>query len=259
LNRVAFHLLAALVCTCSVHVPNALSQETSTAKAEYVVLIHGLGRTSLSMARVGYALRASGYKVLDFGYPSTCVTIERSAELLARTLEPKILDQLTRVAFITHSMGALVLREYLSLQQFSPVDRIVMIAPPNHGSEIADRLSRFFFYRLFTGPAGQQLRTANQQSHSEAEPIPFETGVIAGDRSLNPLFSRWIGGRNDGKVSVTSTKLNGMKDFKIVHHSHSWIMWRKDTIQAALRFLTQGSFGEPQAHDECLINIRSVR
>jgi hypothetical protein len=120
--------------------------------------------------------------------------------------------------------------------------RVVMLAPPNRGSEVADRLKDNLFFKLCTGPAGQQLGTDESSVPRRLGPIDFELGVIAGDRSLNPLFSSWIPGPDDGKVSVAAARLDGMKDFLIVHHSHTWMPWSRNVVNATVRFLRAGCF-----------------
>jgi len=84
---------------------------------------------------------------------------------------------------------------------------------------------------LLTGPAGQQLGIGPSSLPNRLGPATFEVGIVAGDRSLNPCFSYWIPGPDDGKVSVRSTTLEGMQDFLLIHRSHTWMMWRKDPRQ----------------------------
>jgi hypothetical protein len=135
-----------------------------------------------------------------------------------------------------------VLRQYLSNHQIQNLGRVVMLAPPNHGSELADRLKYNCLYRLATGPAGQQLGTSDSSVPNQLGPVDFELGVIAGDRSLNPLFSWWIPGPDDGKVSVRSTRLPEMRDFLVVHHSHTWMAWSSEATSAVAEFLRTGCF-----------------
>ena len=117
-----------------------------------------------------------------------------------------------------------------------------MLAPPNQGSDLAQRLKRYWVYRVATGPAGQQLGTDSSSLPGQLGPAEFELGVIAGDRSLNPLLSAWIPGPDDGKVSVRSTLLSGMCDFLVMHHSHTWMAWSTQVNIAVIEFLNYGRF-----------------
>ena len=210
---------------------------------DYVVLIHGLGRTQFSMKKVEWALQREGYRVINLSYPSTRVSVEEVANgWLPRLLKERILDRAVKVHFVSHSLGGIVLRQYLADNHGDNLGRVVMLAPPNRGSELADKLRNNIIYKLFTGPAGQQLRTGPRGLAERLGLATFELGIIAGDRSLNPLLSAWLPGPDDGKVSVRSTLLGGLQDFLLVHHSHTWMMWRRDVIQAVTQFLKTGQF-----------------
>jgi hypothetical protein len=117
-----------------------------------------------------------------------------------------------------------------------------MLAPPNQGSELAEKLKRNWLFQICTGPGGQQLGTDDSSLPRQLGPADFELGIIAGDRSLNPLFSAWIPGADDGKVSVASTRLAGMRDFLVVHHSHTWMAWSGEVSEAVRQFLRSGYF-----------------
>jgi triacylglycerol lipase len=213
------------------------------SKAQYVVLLHGLGRTPLAMKRLEWALSKEGYCVLNLSYPSTRISVQQAAECYLgpalRKLKP---DPQAKIHFVTHSLGGIVLRCYLRDHPLPNLGRVVMLAPPNQGSELADRLKHNVLYRYFMGPAGQQLGTEPNGLPKQLGSVSFQLGVIAGDRSWNPWFSAWIPGPDDGKVSVQSTRLLNMRDFLVVHHSHTWMMWRRDVVAAVLRFLSRGSF-----------------
>ena len=56
-------------------------------------------------------------------------------------------------------MGGLLLRYYLSRHRIDKLGHTVMLAPPNHGSEVADKLRDNILYRIINGPAGLQLGT----------------------------------------------------------------------------------------------------
>lgn len=214
---------------------------------DYVVLLHGLGRTPRSMKRLEWALERENYRVINPAYPSTRLSIQDAANRwLAGVLRERITDPTVKIHFVTHSLGGIVLRQYLSGHQIENLGRVVMLAPPNQGSELAEHLKGNCFYRFFTGPGGQQLGTGAGSLPKQLGPADFELGVIAGDRSWNPLFSAWIPGPDDGKVSVRGTQAEGMRDFLVVHHSHTWMAWSKEVTAAVVRFLKAGQFQPTQ-------------
>jgi triacylglycerol lipase len=194
------------------------------------------------MKRLEWALEGHGYRVVNLSYPSTRLSVEDAAALLNKSLSQRIPHDVDKIHFVTHSLGGIILRQYLAKSHLSSLGRVVMFAPPNQGSELADRLRHNSLFRLCTGPAGQQLGTDPSSIPRCLGPVDFELGVIAGDRSLNPLFSAWIPGPDDGKVSVRAAQVDGMRDFMIVHHSHTWMTWRQDAVKAALDFLESGHF-----------------
>ena len=216
-----------------------------TESRECVVLIHGLGRTAWSMKGLEWYLKTRGYDVVNETYPSTRITIEEAAEGgLREALELPSVRNATRVHFVTHSAGGIVLRQYLSAHTIERLGRVVMLAPPNQGSELADKLKRNSLFRKLTGPTGQQLGTGPGCLPQRLPPANFEVGVIAGNRSLNPVFSAWLPGPDDGKVAVARAALPGMTEMLVVKRSHTWMMWGGDVKRAVARFLRGGRFGE---------------
>jgi triacylglycerol lipase len=212
-------------------------------KGDYVVLLHGLGRTCLSMKRLEWTLKKERYQVVNLTYPSTRLSLQELAtNWLPQMLSEQTPEASAKIHFVTHSLGGIILREYLQDHKIPNPGRVVMLAPPNHGSEVADKLQHNIFYKFFTGPAGQELGTKASRTLTWEGAAQFELGIIAGDRSLNPWLSAYIGGPNDGKVSVQSAKLEGMQDFLVVHHSHTWMMWRQDVTAAISGFLNSGRF-----------------
>ena len=209
---------------------------------ETVILLHGLGRTSWSFWRVQLALRRDGYQVVNVAYPSRQQAIE---DLSRDYLAPVIAAQSSapRLHFVTHSLGGIMLRCYLRHHPVPNLGRVVMLAPPIAGSELADRLKPNRLYRAINGPAGQQLGTDGLPRALGPWPAGAgELGIIAGDRSLNPLFSFWLPGPNDGKVTVARARLEGMTDFTTVPYSHTWLPWRGRVIAQIQAFLRTGRF-----------------
>ncbi len=195
------------------------------------------------MKWLAWSLSRDGYRVINASYPSTRLTVQAAADTwLAGLLARPDLHRAPKIHFVTHSLGGIIVRQYLSERRPANLGRVVMLAPPNRGSELVDRLRHNPVYRWVTGPAGQQLGTEPSSVPNRLGTPGFELGVIAGDRSLNPRFSSWIAGPDDGKVSVRSTTLPGMKDFRRVHHSHTWMMWKCDVACAVRRFLKAGRF-----------------
>jgi pimeloyl-ACP methyl ester carboxylesterase len=218
------------------------------APTECVVLLHGMGRTSLSMKRMEWALKGAGYRVVNVSYPSRRQTVEQlSEDYLQMLMATRVPADVVKVHFVTHSLGGILLREFLAHHTVTNLGRVVMLAPPNHGSQLADALRRHALGRWVLGPAGCQLGTAATDVPQRLGPPTFPLGIIAGDVSLNPFFSRVLPVPNDGKVSVESTKLAGMTDFMVVHSSHTWMMWRAKTLRETAAFLREGRFGARKA------------
>jgi len=207
-----------------------------------LVLLHGLGRTRFSLWPVARDAARRGYRVHNIGYPSRRAPIEALARDVAARIEPLLAG--SRFDVVTHSMGGIVLRAAVASGAL-PADwvrRVVMLGPPNHGSEVADRLRDFLVYRLATGPAGQQIGTGADGVPHRLPPPPFELGVIAGTRSHNPVFSRLLGGEGDGKVTVESARLEGMRDLAVVARSHTFLMWAPEVLAHIFEFLEHGRF-----------------
>lgn len=218
----------------------------STAQAvECVVFLHGLARTSASMEKAAAVFEESGYAVANVDYPSRHKPIEELAPL---AIEAGLAEcpPGSVIHFVTHSLGGILVRYYLEQGEISNLGRVLMLAPPNQGSEVVDRLRSFPGFKAFNGPAGLQLGTGRDSIPLMLGPVDFEVGVIAGRRTFNPVLSQYLANPDDGKVSVENTKVEGMTDFIVVPKSHPFIMKSPIAIDQAFAFIETGRF----VHDE---------
>jgi len=213
---------------------------------ECVVLLHGLARTSASMDKMQEALQDDGYLTANIDYPSRDHAIEKLAEIaIERGLEQcRCYDDVDTIHFVTHSLGGILLRQYLSTAPIEDLGRVVMLGPPNQGSAAVDKLRGVPGFEWLNGPAGQQLGKGEKSVPLKLGPAEFELGIIAGNRSIDPITSAVLENPDDGRVSVEDTKLEGMDDFVVVRHSHAFIMRMRLSIELTKRFLQTGSFDE---------------
>lgn len=218
-----------------------LSSNTETATKECVILLHGLARTDRSMAILAEALNEAGYQAINHGYPSTRHPIEKLASEAIETALLRCPEQ-TTVHFVTHSMGGILVRQYLSQRRMQNLGRVVMLGPPNQGSQVVDKLRHLPVFEWLNGPAGLQLGTGDLSVPKQLGPAQFEVGVIAGTRSINLLLSMLLPGPNDGKVTVENTKLAGMKDHIALPVSHPLMMRNQKVIEQVIHFLRYGAF-----------------
>lgn len=208
-----------------------------------VVLLHGVAMSGWTMRPIARALERDGYRVINLSYPSRKMPLEQLAtEFLPRELEKRGALAAPRLDFVTHSMGGILLR--LSLRDRRPANlgRVVMLGPPNHGSPAADRAARRGWMRAVMGVNMPRLGTGADGIVRTLGPADFEVGVIAGSSLLNPMFKRDMSGVHDGVVTAESAKLAGMRDFRVVPHSHTVMLWRRAVIDDVRAFLREGRF-----------------
>lgn len=215
--------------------------------SEHVIVLHGLARSPASMARMSYALEKAGFSIANVSYPSRSGSVHDLAErTVAAALDSDAARRADRIHFVAHSLGAILVRDYLRHHRLDRLGRVVMLAPPNQGSEVVDRLRNWPLFKWINGPAGQELGTNAAGAPQTLGGIDFELGVIAGDRTINWINSLLIPGADDGKVSIDSTKIKGMTDHVVIHTAHPFIMKNRTAISQTIRFLRTGFFARPE-------------
>jgi len=234
--------LVLLFLTLMAALPARAEEAANLADArEAVVLLHGLYRSERAMRPLAARLEAAGYAVHNLGYPSITAAPDELSSLLREKVEGCCAGA-PRLHFVTHSLGGILTRALLAEQAPANLGRVVMLAPPNHGSEFVDVFGNAFGWAL--GPTGRELGTAPSSLPNRLPPPDYAFGVIAGTWSLNPLSAFVLPGDSDGTVSVESTRLDGMSDFVAVPASHTFILYSDDAAKQVLEFLRTGRFKE---------------
>ena len=196
------------------------------------------------MAAMQRGLDNEGYITANIDYPSRDHKVEELAGIaVEKGLAACRANEATdRIHFVTHSLGGILVRQFLSTNEIPELGRVVMMGPPNQGSAAVDELEDVPGFDWLNGPAGRQLGKGEDSVPLALGPAEFELGIIAGNRTIDPITSAVLENPDDGRVSVEDTKLDGMADFVVVNHSHAFMMRMQKTIEHTIKFLRTGSF-----------------
>tara|TARA_R110002096_G_scaffold6409_1_gene29661 strand:- start:22427 stop:23194 length:768 start_codon:yes stop_codon:yes gene_type:complete len=249
-GRIGLLLLPLLLAACATQPRSEIVATASND--ECVVLLHGLNRSWRAMRRMAESLQQAGFATVNVDYPSQAGSIEEIAPLAVETgVDGCRKTGASKIHFVTHSLGGILIRYQNEKAPIHDLGRVVMLAPPNHGSELVDKTRDWPGFEMLSGDAGSQLGTGPDSIPSQLGPVDFELGVIAGTGTINVLASAMLPNPDDGKVSVVSTKVDGMQDFLVVGNSHRFITRSSVVLRNTENFLRNGAFLDS---DKALMN-----
>ena len=204
--------------------------------AEAVILLHGLWRSIWAMEPMAQYLHQQGYHTINLPYPSFRKPIEDITQMVYETMQLYGGDR--KIHFVTHSLGGIITRLLLNEIPNHQTGRVVMLAPPNQGSEIVDWLEHCKPLKATLGPAGAQLGT--DQINLPPPPEDTDTAVIMGSKSTLPFFRTFLDEENDGIVSVNRGKVHGMNEFHVLDTDHTFIASDPRVMEMTDYFLREG-------------------
>lgn len=211
-------------------------------ESDVVVILHGIFRSKDAMSKPAQALSNAGYEVININYPSCKAALDDFAKQVNALLNKR--EDLRQVSFVTHSMGALVLRQLLSdadqpWRQRVELGRAVLIFPPNQGAHKANIWHRRRWYRCVFGPAGRQLCS---DIAADLPLLPLQTGIIAGAQGDARGKSRIIPGDDDGTVGIDEVTLDGVSDYAYHKVGHTFGMNKEPVLKDIVSYINAGRF-----------------
>jgi triacylglycerol lipase len=214
------------------------------AAGDYVVLVHGVQWFRETLQPTAERLHAEGYHTVSVLWPTrSCPTLEAAAQLVRTAVQEHCVDEKKRVHFLGHSMGSIVIRQLLTQGTVPHLGRVVLLAPPNHGTPLA-RPVRSKILQCLVGRPVKELRPGRKGTVEQLpERLPTPPGIIMGSRSgWFPMLSWFIPGPDDGVVPVASGPLAGMGDFTVLPVSHTRMPAHQLALDQAVCYLHQGRF-----------------
>ena len=218
----------------------AWAGETLQGK-DIAVVVHGLGRSKFAMWRLAGRLEDSGFEVHRVGYKSLQDTPDEIMADISRQIAHCCLGRSSRVHFVGHSLGGLLIRAYLTDNKPDNLGRVVLIGTPSHGTEIVDNLRHKWWFQVL-GPMAASLGTGPDSFPNSIGRPDYPLGVIAGRKTNGVPNEHMLPGEDDGLVSIESTKVDGMADFIVLDVGHSAMRWDADVAKLTAAFLKSGKF-----------------
>lgn len=218
-------------------------QAPADGKVRVVVLQHGLFRSSASLGALARTLRRHGYEVLNPDYPSTRERIERHAERLREVVVKRVAaGTVDEWSFVGHSLGGLVIEQYLRQPGAVEPRACVYLGTPHRGAVLADLRKHWFLFRWSMGTAAALQLSPADPFHRQGIPWPERSGTVIGDLGAgNPA----IPGPDDGTVAVGEARLAGAAAEVVLPCGHTALTIAPAAIDQVLHFLARGAFAAP--------------
>lgn len=211
-----------------------------------VILLHGLGEGRDSMAPLAKHLRtALDATVLTFGYASVKADIDAHGRALDAVVSH--LPHAETLSFVGHSLGNLVVRRWMALaaaRDLARTRRMVMLGPPNQGSDLARMAARIWGLASLAEGASRDLVVDWPRVAPSLAVPTCDFGIVAGGRGDDAGYSLLLEGDDDAVVRVAETRLPGASDFVVVPVHHAAMMRDAAVQRATAEFLQTGRFPE---------------
>ena len=212
----------------------------SAKQAPLVVLLHGLGRTRISMWLLASRLEDAGFRVYRIGYRSLDRSPDEIIDAISRQIDECCTGHLGELHLVGHSLGGLLIRAYLQENRIPHLGRVVLIGTPNQGAELVDRFRNNCLLSLL-GPTTAALGSGSGSLPGRLSKPYYPVGVIAGVIQ-GDWNDHWLEGPDDGLISVEATRLEGMTDFIQVDSGHSMMRYNSEVARQTIEFLRTGRF-----------------
>ncbi len=239
-------ILAALFLSltgCS-NKPLVAADDTFTSNGdECVVLVHGLWRSGFAMRSIANNLETYGFHTISIDYPSTEAEIpELTQQHIPQGIEHCKANGAKQIHFVTHSMGGILVRQYLQSNHLPQGSKVVMLSPPNQGSKLSEKFGESWWYQWAAGPAASSLTQKESGIINQLREVSEPVGIIAAYREWSLWPDSWLPQPNDGTIAVESMRLSEMDDFILMNSGHATMRYQDDIQRQIRHFLVNGYF-----------------
>ena len=239
---------AAMLCAQSTGQARLIDHQTTVREGDgdYVVLVHGLSWFRDTLKPAEKQLNALGYHTVHVHYASRKADIGVVVdERIRDAITEHCTDSNRKIHFVGHSMGGIMIRKYLKSYETLNLGKVILMATPNQGTELAETLKRSITpIRKVFGKAVEELGTTSNSLPNTLGPPDFEPGIIMGSRSAFPFLSPFVPGTDDGVVAVEAGKVERMRDFIVTPTNHCTIAREEEVLRQIAFFLVHGTFDE---------------